>query len=558
LYHNRSAYAQAIHFYRRCAKEANDSAGWINLGLVLKEPAVGQIADAVDVLRHGQRLYPDYDRFKSLLDGLLPKVLKLSDDIRARDKPILSLDEQFQHYINPIELLELGDDDLDDLGAKEIQKAKRRLLQEIEIEDGKISWLGGIFVDRSRAISLCDEIISDQGLLEHHVRVFRDKRLRDFLSRGSIEHFLVASQDEEREAQSAFEDEFDSFGDWLSPLFAAQFGLVISQMIDQKELKIVECLLSGRRWVKPQHEEVCFESARRMVVRLIDGMEDLRKSAESEKLGPPQMRSALAKGQLGKLLELLPNNFSDELSRAFYIVRGVSIDLNNKHDDPELALAVLEVARPLAMKSAKLRNHYEEDSKQLQELKAEADKNSAKLMMGGKPLEITKAGARFGERFIPAKDVTSLRWGAMTNAGGRAGMAKYVVVVGANRGPAISVEWTTQETKEQDDHFNQLTYAGLLHLMTPCIENLQRELDDGQRIRIGSAVATRYGLEVKVKGWFSDKDHVIGWSSVRTDLQHGVLTFSDPANHKATVTMPMMDTDNAVTLHWLIKLRGKR
>lgn len=558
LYHNRSAYSQAIHFYRRCAREANDSAGWINLGLVLNEAAVSQDADAVDVLRRGQRLYPDRDRFKTLLDGLLPKVLALSDDVRARDKPILTLDEQYQHYINPIELLELGDDDLDELGAKEIQKAKRRLLQEIDLEDGKISWMGGSVIDRSRALSLCDEIASNEVALSNHVRVYRDKRLRDFLSRGVVDHFLVSPHDEEREAQDTFEDEDDEFGDWLSPVFAAQYNLVLAKMVEQKEMQIVECLLDGRRWVRPQHEELCFEATKRIVGRLIEGLEETRKLATTQKLGPPEIKSALARGQLGKLLEMLPNHFSEELSSTFYLIRGASIDANNKHDDTDLALAILEVSRPLAMKSAQLRHHYEEDSKQLRELKAEADKNSAKLTMGGKPLEITKAGARFGERFIPAQDVTSLRWGAMANAGGRAGMAKYLVVVGANRGPAIKVEWTTQETKEQDEYFNQLTYAGLLHLMTPCIENLQRELDAGQRIRIGPAVATRYGLEVKVKGWFSDKDHVIGWSSVKTDLQHGVLTFSDPANHKASVTMPMMDTDNAVTLHWLIKLRGKR
>jgi hypothetical protein len=235
----------------------------------------------------------------------------------------------------------------------------------------------------------------------------------------------------------------------------------------------------------------------------------------------------------------------------------MSIEAIKTHDDHELALSIVETSRSLAMKSAQLRHHFEEDLKTLQEMKDEADKHSVRLTISGKQLEITKAGARFGERFISAADVTSLRWGAMANAGGLPGMAKYVLVVGANRGSAISVDWTTKETKEQDDYFNELTYAGLMYLMTPCIENLQRELDAGQRIRIGPAVATRYGLEIKVKGWFSDKDHVIGWSTVKTDLQRGVLTFSDPTNHKASVTMPMMDTDNAVTLHWLVKLRGK-
>jgi hypothetical protein len=431
------------------------------------------------------------------------------------------------------------------------------MLQEIDLEDGKVSWLGGIVIDRSRAISICDEIVSDQEKLQHHIRVYRDNRLRNFLSKGQVEHFLVTSQDEEREVQLAFEDEFDSFGDWLSPIFAAQYSFVLAKMVEQKELRVVECLLDGRRWVRPAHEEFCFDPTRRIVARLIDSLEEMRRRSETEKLGPPQVKGALARGQLSKLLEMLPSHLGDELSRAFHLVREAYIDANNKHDDPELALAILDVARPLAMRSAQLRHTFDEDSRKLRELKAEAEQNYAKLIIFGKPLEITKAGAKFGDRFIRAQDVTSLRWGAMSNAGGISGMAKYVFVVGADRGPAIAADWTAKETKEQDDFFHQLTYAGLLYLMTPCIENLRRELDAGNRIRIGPAVATRYGLEIVIKGWLSDKSHIIAWPLIKTDLQYGILTFSDPSNRKASATMSMMDTDNAVTLHWLIKLRGK-
>lgn len=557
LHHNRSAYAQAIHFYRRCAQELDDPAGWINLGLVLSDAAVSQDAEAVDVLRRGQRTYPDRDRFKKMLDGLLPRLLKLADAVRARDEPALGLHEQYQHYINPIELLRLGDQDLDDLSVKEVQRAKRRLLQEIDLEDGKISWMSDMVIDRSRALTICDEIVSGGVLLQHHLKVYRDKRLRGFLCRGEPDHFLVTPFDEEREAQEAFDGDQSGFGDWLSPIFAAQYNLVLGKMIEKEDILFVECLLDGRRWVKPLHDESCFEQARRLVSRLIDEVGELRALSESEKISPSQLQSALAKGKLGKLLELLPNHFSEELSRTFYMIRGLSIDANNRHDDPDTALSLLESGRSLAMKSAQLRHHFEEDSKRLAELKSEADKQSAKLVMGGKPLEITRAGARLGERFIKAEEVTSLRWGAMANAGGREGMAKYAVVVAADRVPPIVVEWTTKETKEQDDFFNRLTHAGLLHLMPRCIENLEKELNSGQRVRIGPAVATRNGLEVKVKGWFSDKDHVISWSNIKTELRSGVLTFTDQVNSKATAIMGMMDTDNAVTLHWMIKLKGK-
>jgi tetratricopeptide (TPR) repeat protein len=205
LHHNKGEYAQAIQFYRRCANELDDAAGWINLGLVLSERAVSQDADAVDALRLGQSKYPQHERFQKLLDGLLPRTSDLALHIRNRDALVLGSDEHYQSYLNPIELLDLGGEDLGKLDAKKIQRAKRRLLQEIELEDGRVSWMGGMKLDRSRALALCDKIISDEQMLQNHVLVYRDPRLNGFLSRGELEHFLVSPDDGDRDVQIAFQ-----------------------------------------------------------------------------------------------------------------------------------------------------------------------------------------------------------------------------------------------------------------------------------------------------------------------------------------------------------------
>ena len=328
--------------------------------------------------------------------------------------------------------------------------------------------------------------------------------------------------------------------------------------MDQKELRIVECLLGGRRWVRLQHEEACFEQARRAIDRLIEGLDILLKRSETEKLELPQLKSELWRGQLVKLLELLPNYFLEQLSKTFYLIRSASIDANNKHDDPDTALAVLDTVRPLATKSPQLRLKFDEDWKRLQELIAEQDKHSARLTIGDKPLEITHAGSRFGERFIRAEEVTSLRWGALLNAGGRSGMTQYTLAIGAGQDTPIEVEWTTKQSKEQDDHFGGLTVAALFYLMDHCIANLRKRMDDGERAHIGPIVATRRGLEVKIKGWFSDKDHIISWVDLQSDMKSGMLTFTDRTNAKASATMAIKDTDNAIVLHWMTNQEGKQ
>ncbi len=558
LHHNKGEYAQAIQFYRRCATELDDAAGWLNLGLVLSEKAVRQDADAVDALRLGQLKYSTHERFQTLLDGLLPRTLALALHVRDRDAPILGADEQYQNYINPIELLDLGEEDLEELAAKEIQRAKRRLLQEIELEDGRVSWMAGMKLDRSRALALCDKIMSDERTLRHHVLVYRDQRLRGFLSRGELEHFLVTPDDGERDAQIAFQEDWDGFGTWLSPIFSTQYNLVLGKAVGQKELRIVEGLLGGRRWVQLQHEEACFEQAKRAIDRLIEGLDTLLKRSETEKVQLPRLKSELRRGELVKLLELLPNHFFEQLAKTFYLIRSVSIDANNKHDDPDTALAVLDTVRPLAMKSPQLRHKFDEDWKKLQELKAEQDRHSAKLTIGDKQLEITHAGARFGERVIRAEEVTSLRFGKLLNAGGRSGMTQYTMVIGANQGAPINIEWMTQQSKEQDDYFGKLNFAALAYLMDHCIMNLRKRVDGGARVPIGPTVATRYGLEVKIKAWFSERDHIIGWADLRSDMRAGMLTFTDRTNAKATATMALKETNNAITLYWMADTKGKQ
>lgn len=328
--------------------------------------------------------------------------------------------------------------------------------------------------------------------------------------------------------------------------------------MDLKELRVVECLLGGRRWVQLQHEEACFEHAKRAIERLIENLSIALSRFEAERLDLSQMKTELRFGNLIKLLELLPHHFFEQLAKTFYLIRSVSIDANNKYNDPDTALAVLDTVRQLAMKSPQLRHKFDEDWKKLQELKSEQDKHAVKLTIGDEPLEIAHAGARFGDRSIRADEVTSLRWGALLNAGGRSGMTQYSVVIGADQGTSINIEWTTRQSKEQDDYFGNINFAALVYLMDHCIANLRKRLDGGARVGIGPAVATKNGLEVKIKGWFSDKDHIINWADLRSDMRAGMLTFSDRTNAKANATMAMKDTDNAIVLHWMANMEGKQ
>jgi len=63
------------------------------------------------------------------------------------------------------------------------------LLQEIELNDDKVSWLGNCALDKSHALALEDELYNEDKR-RYHWAVFQNKRLLRFLTHGDIEHFL--------------------------------------------------------------------------------------------------------------------------------------------------------------------------------------------------------------------------------------------------------------------------------------------------------------------------------------------------------------------------------
>jgi tetratricopeptide (TPR) repeat protein len=274
LHHNKGDFSSAIRYYQQVAA-AGDPAGFFNLGLVYRAPEVGQHADAVDVWRRVLEQAPGHERAEEELGKLLPKVSSLRQRILALAEPVLDKDQWYSHYINPLELLRLNEnEETGSLDPKVLQRAKKALLHEIQLEDGQIEWMPGLHIDRSQAIRICDEL-NDKTRLYYHYHISKNRGLSAFLQRGDLRHFLVDESIQPREIMALLKDDREGFGTWLSPRFAAQFDLVLTKAIEHRNILAVECLFEGRRWVQPEDEDKCFESAHRRVTRLLEPLREV-------------------------------------------------------------------------------------------------------------------------------------------------------------------------------------------------------------------------------------------------------------------------------------------
>jgi tetratricopeptide (TPR) repeat protein len=366
-YHKKKDYHKAIRCYRKFATTDVSAVGYFNLGLALNSSEISQDADAVDSWLRALGQDPGYDNAQKRLDATMPQLLMLRHRILDKGTELLGPDQKYLNYINPFELLNLTDVvDVFSLEIKTIQKAKKSLLQEIELEDGLVDWVPGLRIDKSQAIKISDGLTDENDRYWHHV-IYENKSLLDFMSRGSIQHFLVDEELSPIETLKKIDEWPGEFEALVGESFAAQFDLLLTKAVEKRDVDLIEALLDGRRWVSFEQEDRCFSGAIRKIDEMLKPLRDAAEQSEKIKPSVEAVRTTLANGNLGKIIGMLPTSFLTIQQEAAGLIRSISIDANNHHDDPALAKQIMALGKPLAGRSSSFMLTIEEDTRILDE-----------------------------------------------------------------------------------------------------------------------------------------------------------------------------------------------
>lgn len=552
-YHKRKDYYKSIIYFRRYASEDSGPVGLFNLGLAYNAPEIGQDVDAVDAWQRALLRDPTYEKAKTSLDRTIKPLLDLKYKIQTYGKPLIADDHWYANYINPYELLALDDVDPWDLDIKVVQKAKKALLQEIDLEDGRVDWMPGLKIDRSMAIKVTDELNEEWSRYWHYV-VFQTKPLLNFLSRGKLDQFLVDAEDPPTYALDTLDTHSDEFGPWLSKRFAPQYDLALTEAIQSKDMASIECLLDGRRWVTPEDEDKCFDGAHRQVQKLLLPLEEASNRSERIKPSVESVKKVLADGSLGAILTVLPMAFQTEQNQAATLIRSISIDAYNKHEEADLAKDILELARAFAVRSPSLRHRLDEDASTLNERIADQRKDESTLELQGQEHSIKREGVRFGSTSIPVKEIETIRWGISVSRPNGKETYAFSMAVGGRGSTVARLAWSTSgNIQAQEGLFTKFVDAAFAYLIPTVMEKLNMELNRGSTIHVGPAVVSKSGITFTIEGWFSNKRELCPWHRLNAHLSNGDLVISDSANSKASISMPLKDTDNAFVLYLMIK-----
>ena len=552
-YFEKKHFGKAIDYYHRSAAVLESCAPYFNLALAYNNDEVSQDADAIDCLQRALLIDPDYEKATARLATIKPRLEKLAQNVLHDGEIGLPKEDWYQFYLNPFELL-VGrnyDYDIDAYDAKQIQKLKRHLIQEIELEDGALHYVEGLAIDKSRAIGLCEEL-NDETLKNYHWLVFSEPNLLDFLTRGGIRHFLCLEDYKPLDLLEELDREESGFRKWLSLPFARQYELVLMRALQNKRLQLVESLFDGRRWILREHEERCFEGARRQVSQILVHLKQAEEQAKEVKPTISQITTTLNDEGLISIINLLPEPFRDLQSEAVSLIRQIAITAVNEHGDTDLSKKILTLSRKFSFKSEALTQRLAEDFKAIEKLIAQERKHEAKLTLGTDKLEITKDGVRKGATFIAVDNVTSIRWGALITGTQYHHIYEFLMVCRDKSGLETIFSWrTSNEIEKQQKLFTSLIGAAVNYIVPKIYEKIQAQLDAGRVVKIGPCSLMKNALMFDKSGWFSSKQMVIPWSRVETSMSNGVLSVYDRGDPKARAEMEIRDTENAVILQFL-------
>lgn len=554
LYANKGDHYTAIPYYRRYLANVDSLIAWKNLAISYSTQDISQDLDAIDCCRNALEISPEDETAKARLEKLEEKLLKVR--LRAIDalpqRTLIPERHWYQYYVSPFRLLRLEPEKLSsESEIKKIQQARKLLLQEIDLEDGAIDWMPALIIDKSRAIKVIEELKNPE-LFRYHSIVFRSKVLLEFLEKGEIGLFLHFPEVSVNQLLREIDSDPD-FANWLSEIFVKQYDATFAAALSKRSVELIEPLLDGRRFVTKGAEPLCFETALRSDLDLLDKLNAIEKALSEQKPTIEDIQRALRFQNCAEILELLPYAFVDLQSKASGVIRNIAIGIYNTYQDADLSREVLSIAKNFGKRSVTLRDRIEEDFKALEEIILEGKKDELHLRFGDKDLDITAKVVRFGTTEIVPERVVSVRWG--TKITSDAGNKKYEFSINIRDQSFVSIDiyWVaTSGFEKQTEYFQNCTNAVFSYVVPHVLDWLMESLRQGQRLKIGGLVVSEQGIVLKAAGWFSTSEVFCPWRSISSKIVNGSAQISSTENRKARASLALSDVDNAWILHLII------
>ena len=553
-------------------EDVGNAAAEFNTGLCYNHYEINQGLDALDIWTLLNNRDSNYQPLEKVFPDLKQKMTTLRDKVLPQKSSYLAR-TPFEIYVCPFQILNIRSETdayYETIQETEITKLKKSLLSEIELEDGKISWVKDLKLDKSRAIATVEDFLKNQ---DSYAAIADQPRLRRFLTHGDIEHFTAIAGFDVLHAYFHFHVDPD-LRMFVGKYFAPQFDRCITLAIKNKDFPVIEALMSGRRWIAPEQEDLCFEGARRSVRAMFPPLEKLLVEVKEREPKIDDLDSIFKKTGIIEILNLLPNYFDDVREEFSELVRSICLSIFEHHQNADLSKLVLKQIASLKFQSPRSIERLTRDNEQLDEIIARERINEVSLTQGGKSMEITKDEVRRGDSFFKTSEIDGIRFGTLfqNESGVLTGTFEMYFRSDSNHNRSakkherewnnnIEFKWTSKSDLEaQKEFFSRLIDAALTYVVPDLVVRTKAKIQSGSNVIIGKVnanslglvTATRLGIEFETSGWFRNTQQSIPWRNVGTELKQGTVKLFDKLNPRVSIDLDARQVDNAIVLFLLI------
>jgi len=250
-------------------------------------------------------------------------------------------------YINPIEILELKDKEVNEIDSSIIKKAKRRLFADIDLSDSGFYEYNGQKLTKSDCERAIDEL-EDKNKIEFYSHLSTNLELNKFLANGSNELLNSLKQ------ESIYK--LPEFVDFISPFFSAKIDHILLKSFQNKDLELFSSALRAEYLISKNDLNKAYKSLGNEIQQRITATDKLTKEIKEEEStytddNIDDVVQVIKDRFPVEFLNKLPIYFQSQINKIASSINFLQIPIWNEFTTTSVPLSLLEYLLELNIES---------------------------------------------------------------------------------------------------------------------------------------------------------------------------------------------------------------
>jgi hypothetical protein len=241
-------------------------------------------------------------------------------------------------YINPIEILELGDRDVQDIDSSILKKAKRRLFADIDLSDSGHYEYNGQNLTKSDCARAIEEL-EDKEKVEFYSHLASNIELNTFLANGSSELLNNLKQ------ESIYK--LPGFVNFISPFFASKIDLVLLKSLQSNDFELFSSALRAKYLISKDDLNTAYKSLSNEIQQRISKTDKLTQAVKEEISdytddNIEDIIKVIKKRFPIEFLNKLPIYFRSQLNKIAASINFLQLSIWNEFNTTAVSVSLLE------------------------------------------------------------------------------------------------------------------------------------------------------------------------------------------------------------------------